>query len=192
MYKVQVHQFWYEIRFWGTKVHVFSSFLSTENKFNGGKRTQLKIQKIFYLTKLCMSKNVFRTSKIPCFCLLEKAIFHSWKSKSFEKTRTLVSFCTSNVLYCTWVKISGTKYKVQYKYRYKYMYILRWRMNAGEKSSKVRRAPSILASTSSSLIMEVLFWLPKTIELFRFATFSRLIEKYDPLQTDLKKSSIFS
>ena len=128
MYKVQVHQFWYEIRFWGTKVHVFSSFLSTKNKFNGRKGTQLKIQKTFDLTKLSMSKSVFRTSKIPCFCLLGKAIFHSWKSKSFKKTRTLVPFCTSNVLYCTWVKISGTKYKVQYKYRYKYMYILRWRM----------------------------------------------------------------
>ena len=127
MYKVQVHQFWYEIRFWGTKVHVFSSFLSTKNKFNGKKGTQLKIQKTFDLTKLSMSKSVFRTSKIPCFCLLGKAI-HSWKSKSFKKTRTLVPFCTSNVLYCTWVKISGTKYKVQYKYRYKYMYILRWRM----------------------------------------------------------------
>ena len=110
MYKVQVHQFWYEIRFWGTKVHVFSSFLSTENKFNGRKGTQLKIQKTFDLTKLSMSKSVLRTSKIPCFCLLGKAIFHSWKSKSFKKTRTLVPFCTSNVLYCTWVKISGTKY----------------------------------------------------------------------------------
>ena len=48
--------------------------------------------------------------------------------RSFWKTWSLVPFCTLNVLYWTWVKISGTKYKVQYKYRYKYMYILRWRM----------------------------------------------------------------
>ena len=110
------------------KYTFFLAFCRPENQFNGKQGKKLKIQKTFNSTKISMSKGVFRKSKNPCSVCRETQFFTPENLRSFWKTWSLVPFCTLNVLCWTWVKISGTKYKVQYKYRYKYMYILRWRM----------------------------------------------------------------
>ena len=67
MYKVQVHQLWYKIRFWGTKVHVFSGFLSAENQFDGRKGKKIKISEDLWFDQNIHVKGYF--------WMIEKSMF---------------------------------------------------------------------------------------------------------------------
>ena len=90
------------------KYTLFLDFCRPKKQFNGKQGEKLKIQKTFDSIKISMSKGVFRKSKIPCFVCWEKQFFTLEILKSFEKTRSLVPFCTSNVFI-----VPGSKSQVQ-------------------------------------------------------------------------------